>query len=97
MTLITRYTDHSVHHEALIRRKDKQKLFFNVISKQAIKRHLIASLAEILSPTVAARYSDKEVCVIAAGSSEVVQMREHLQSKKKILETGQEDFCNAVG
>jgi len=68
-----------------------------VISKQAIERHLIASLAEILSPTVAVRYSDKEVCFLAGESSEVVQMREHLQSKKKMLEAGQEAFRNAVG
>ncbi|KAK3064130.1 hypothetical protein LTS18_009856 [Coniosporium uncinatum] len=65
--------------------------------KQAIERHLIAGPTEILSPTVAAPYSDKEVCFIAAGSSGVVQMREHLQSKKKMSEAGQEAFRNAVG
>ena len=57
----------------------------------------MAPLAEILSPKVLARYTDKETQFLAAEPRETVQKREYLQNMKKMLEDGQEAFAVAMG
>ncbi|RDI85785.1 hypothetical protein Vi05172_g4091 [Venturia inaequalis] len=82
-------------HEAYY--KDELKYFIGVVTKQAVERHLLSPLADILSPTVMARYSDTEIQSIAAEPVEAMQMRAHLEGKKKMFEDGQDAFCAAMG
>ena len=68
--------------------QNEQKYFIGVITKQAIERHLLSPLADILSPMVMAQYSDTEIQFVAAEPSDARQLRVHLKSKKKVLEDG---------
>ena len=61
-----------------------------------MERHLLASLAEILSPNVLACYVDREIQFLAAESSDVAQTREYLKNKKTMLEEGQDAFVVAM-
>jgi hypothetical protein len=63
-----------------------------VVIKQIIERHLIAPLAEVFSSKMLARYEDKKIHFLASEPPEIVQMREHLESRYKMLEEGQELF-----
>ena len=62
-----------------------------------MERHLVTTLADILSPKIAAAYSEKEIHFLAAEPPEATQMREHLTNKKKMLEDGLEAFAVAMG
>ena len=42
------------------------KFFVAVITKQVVERHLVAPLADMLSPVVMARYTDQEIRYLAA-------------------------------
>ena len=77
--------------------KDESKYFVDVVTKQVIERHLVAPLAEILSPMVMAQLSDEEVSYIAAEPEEITSRREHLEGQKGMLEKGQEAFRLAMG
>ncbi|PGH20399.1 hypothetical protein AJ80_03544 [Polytolypa hystricis UAMH7299] len=77
--------------------KAEKKYFIDVVAKQVIERHLVAPLTEVFSPRVLARYSDKEIQFLASEPPEIVQMREHLESRSKMLETGQNAFCMVMG
>ncbi|KMU74570.1 interferon-induced GTP-binding protein Mx [Coccidioides immitis RMSCC 3703] len=77
--------------------KAERKYFIDVVAKQVIERHLIAPLASIFSPKVLACYSDKQVHFLASESPKVVELREHLENKNKMLEGGQEAFRMAMG
>jgi hypothetical protein len=44
-----------------------------------------------------AQYSDQEIRFLAAEPAETMQIREHLESKKKMLEDGQDAFRVAMG
>ncbi|KLJ05991.1 hypothetical protein EMPG_10604 [Blastomyces silverae] len=76
--------------------KSEKKFFIDVVAKQVIERHLVSPLAEVFSPRVLARYSDKEIHLLASERPEVVQMREHLESRRKMLEVGQDAFNTAM-
>ncbi|OJD26516.1 hypothetical protein ACJ73_02097 [Blastomyces percursus] len=77
--------------------KAEKKYFIDVVTKQVIERHLVAPLAEIFSPITLARYTDKDIFFLASEPPEVVQMREHLESKCKMLKEGQEAFRAVLG
>nr|KMM69066.1 VPS1/SPO15 protein [Coccidioides posadasii RMSCC 3488] len=77
--------------------KAEKKYFIDVVTKQVIERHLVAPLAEIFSPITLARYTDRDISFLASESPEVVQMREHLESKCKMLKEGQEAFRAVQG
>ncbi|OJD20567.1 hypothetical protein ACJ73_08097 [Blastomyces percursus] len=77
--------------------KSEKKFFIDVVAKQVIERHLVSPLAEVFSPKVLARYSDKEIHLLASERPEVVQMREHLESRCKMLKDGQDAFNTAMG
>jgi hypothetical protein len=73
------------------------KFFVAVITKQVVERHLVAPLADMLSPVVMARYTDQEIRYLAAEAPRSAQLREHLEGKLKMLREGQDAFCAAVG
>lgn len=73
------------------------KYFVDVVTKQVIERHLVKPLAQIVSPMVMARFTDKEIQFFAAEAPEAVKMREHLENKKKMLQEGQQAFRAAMG
>ncbi|PGH13825.1 hypothetical protein AJ79_03393 [Helicocarpus griseus UAMH5409] len=77
--------------------KSEKKYFVDVVAKQVIERRLVAPLAEVFSPRVLARYSDKEISFLASEPPETVRMREHLESRCKMFEEGQDAFCVAMG
>ncbi|KAF1810946.1 hypothetical protein P152DRAFT_489969 [Eremomyces bilateralis CBS 781.70] len=72
--------------------KDELKYFINAITKQVIERHLVAPLAEIMSPVVIVTFTDKEIMQITEEPKDIASLREHLQSKMSILTEGQEAF-----
>jgi hypothetical protein len=73
------------------------KYFVGVVTKQVVERHLVAPLADIMSPLVMARYTDKEIQYLAAEATQTVQKREYLESKTKMLQEGQDAFRAAMG
>ena len=73
------------------------KYFVGVVTKQVIERHIVAPIADTISPTTLARFTEKQIAAIVAEPFESVRLREHLSSKLKILQEGQELFMNIVG
>jgi hypothetical protein len=67
------------------------------VAKQVVERHLISPLADVFSPKVLAGFSDQEIYFLASETPEIMQLREHLQSKNKMLKEGQEAFRIAMG
>ncbi|KAI9824015.1 MAG: hypothetical protein M1826_007548 [Phylliscum demangeonii] len=77
--------------------KDELKYFVGAVTKQVIERHLIDPLpTKILSPLVIAGLTDDEVHWIAAEPTAIVQQRNFLETRKKILETGREVLQRAM-
>ncbi|KAJ5973304.1 dynamin family protein [Penicillium waksmanii] len=64
---------------------------------KVIERHLVTPLSEVLSPKVLARYSDQDIQDLAPEQPEVIQKRDDLNSKVKMLQESQEAFCIALG
>ncbi|KAJ9655214.1 hypothetical protein H2201_008851 [Coniosporium apollinis] len=78
--------------------KDELKYFIGVVTRQVIERHLVDTLpANIVSPMVIAGLSDEEISSIAAEPAEVTAQRDSLESRKRMLESGQEIFRLAMG
>jgi hypothetical protein len=77
--------------------QDERKYFVDAISKQAIERRLLIPLISIISPKSVAGCSDAQLRQIAAEPPEMIQLRAHLEGKRKMLEDGQEAFQEAVG
>jgi hypothetical protein len=64
----------------------EKKYFIDVVAKQVVERHLVAPLAEVFSSKLLAQYKDKEIHFLASKPPEIVRMREHLESRHKMLE-----------
>ncbi|EME83982.1 uncharacterized protein MYCFIDRAFT_187187 [Pseudocercospora fijiensis CIRAD86] len=78
--------------------KDRVRYFITAVTDQVIERHLLHNLAQdTLSPLIINDMAEKEISYIAAEAEEVTNKRAHLESQKKILESGQEAFREAVG
>jgi hypothetical protein len=67
------------------------------MAKQVIERRLVAPLSEVFSPIVLARYNDQEIHFLASEQPEMIQMRENLESKAKMLQECQKAFRIALG
>ncbi|CAI7626522.1 unnamed protein product [Penicillium pancosmium] len=65
--------------------------------KQVIVRRLVAPLSEVFSPIVLARYNDQEIHFLASEQPDLIQMRETLESKAKMLQECQKAFRIALG
>ena len=73
-------------------------MFINIIAKQVIERHLVATLPDkILSPLVVTQFTDAEVQYVAAEPSETTAQREHLEARKAMLEKGLYTFRETMG
>ncbi|KAJ4297534.1 hypothetical protein N0V90_005426 [Kalmusia sp. IMI 367209] len=78
--------------------KEQVKMFINNIAVQAVERHLVRVLPDIiLSPVKVASLPDADVEYIAAEARETTQRRNRLEDKKKQLEKGLQTFRDAVG
>ncbi|PGG98765.1 hypothetical protein GX51_06624 [Blastomyces parvus] len=87
---------HGAYYKNLVVTSRRRNIFIDVVAKQVIERHLVSPLAEVFSPRVLARYSDKEIQLLASERPEIVQMREHLESRRKMLKDGQDAFNTAM-
>ncbi|KAJ5409012.1 Dynamin family protein [Penicillium cosmopolitanum] len=77
--------------------QSERKYFTDVVVKQVIERHLVASLSEVFSPIVLTRYNDQEIHFLAFEQPEMIQTRENLQSNDKTLQESQKPFRIALG
>jgi hypothetical protein len=73
------------------------RYFVGIVTKQVVERHLVAPLADIMSPLVMARYTDKEIHFLAAEPTQTVKMREYLESKKDMLQEERDAFRATTG
>lgn len=87
----------SIHRVGVDLLQDERKYFVDAISKQAIERRLLMPLMSIISPKSIAGCSDAQLGQIAAEPPEMIQLRAHLEGKRKMLEDGQEAFQDAIG
>ena len=78
--------------------KEQVKMFINNVAVQAVERHLVRVLPDIiLSPVKVASLPDEDVEYVAAETRETTQRRNRLEDKKKQLEKGLQTFRDAVG
>jgi hypothetical protein len=74
------------------------KYFIAAVTEQVVERHLLHGLAgETLSPMIIEGMDEGEVATIAAEEDGITLQREHLESQKVILESGQAAFRKALG
>lgn len=82
---------------ALAYYKESIKNFINNIAVQAIERHLVRVLPDIiLSPVKVAAMSDEDVEYVAAEAQETTMKRSMLEKRKKLLEKGLQTFRGAM-
>ncbi|TKA36176.1 hypothetical protein B0A54_12806 [Friedmanniomyces endolithicus] len=78
--------------------KEEVKYFISAVTKQVIERHLMRDLtADTLSPMLVGDMTDDDVAFIAAEPEETVRLRSNLETRKTMLEKGQETFKSALG
>lgn len=76
----------------LINDKVALKTFTDNVCRQVIERHLLRNMAELLSPTEVAGYSDEELTRIAGERPDVVLKRTELQAHLETLQEGLKDL-----
>lgn len=76
--------------------QDALKTFIAVVTSQAIERHLLAPLPELLSPMTIAGLTEEEVRKFAAEKHAIVLRREELEERINMLKDGRLVFQKAA-
>ncbi|KAK0258042.1 hypothetical protein B0A54_07101 [Friedmanniomyces endolithicus] len=78
--------------------KEEVKYFISAVTKQVVERHLMRDLAaDTISPTLIGDMTDDEIAFVAAEPEETTRLRGNLETRKAMLEKGQETFKSALG
>lgn len=78
--------------------KDVLSHFVHNVAVHVIERHLVKDLPDtILSLVKVSKMTDKQVTFVAAEPKETTMLRNHLEDKKKMLQTGLDAFKEAMG
>ncbi|KAK0283836.1 hypothetical protein LTS00_011498 [Friedmanniomyces endolithicus] len=78
--------------------KEEVKYFISAVTKQVVERHLMRDLAaDTISPTLIGDMTDEEIAFVAAEPEETTRLRGNLETRKAMLEKGQETFKSALG
>ena len=78
--------------------QEEVKYFISAVTKQVVERHLMRDLAaDTISPALIGDMTDEEIAFVAAEPEETTRLRSNLETRKAMLEKGQETFKSALG
>lgn len=77
--------------------QDQMKTFVQNITNQAIERHMVRGLDQILSPLFISGLSDEEVLKVAGEPSSLRRQRDFLADRLEKLKEGQTKFRDVIG
>ena len=77
--------------------QDQMKTFVQIVTRQAVERHMVRDLEQIILPLVVSELNDEEVMKAVSEPSSVKRQREFLSDRLEKLKTGQDQFRDVMG